>query len=75
MSDEIVTMHGGTLTIKSRVGEGTLVIISLPALEEAPGTRPDSPAPEELTALEQEPPLETEVIVADPEDGGETPSL
>ena len=75
VSDEIVTMHGGTLTIKSRVGEGTLVIISLPALEEAPGTRPDSPAPEELTALEQEPPLETEVIVADPEDGGETPSL
>lgn len=33
VTDEIVRMHGGTLTIKSRVGEGTCVIISLPSLD------------------------------------------
>lgn len=31
VADEIMTMHGGTLDIKSREGEGTTVIITLPA--------------------------------------------
>lgn len=31
VADEIVAMHGGTLDIKSREGEGTAVIITLPA--------------------------------------------
>lgn len=31
MADEIVSMHGGTLDIKSREGEGTAVMITLPA--------------------------------------------
>lgn len=32
VSDEIVGLHGGTLDISSRVGEGTLVTITLPAI-------------------------------------------
>lgn len=31
VADEIITMHGGKLNIKSREGEGTTVIITLPA--------------------------------------------
>ena len=31
MADEIVSMHGGTVDIKSREGEGTAVMITLPA--------------------------------------------
>ncbi|MCB6365690.1 HAMP domain-containing histidine kinase [Intestinibacillus massiliensis] len=33
VTDEIVTLHGGALDIRSRVGEGTAVYITLPALE------------------------------------------
>lgn len=32
VTDEIVKLHGGTLEIKSRVGEGTAVFITVPAL-------------------------------------------
>ncbi len=31
VADEIITMHGGSLDIKSREGEGTTVVITLPA--------------------------------------------
>jgi signal transduction histidine kinase len=31
VADEIMTMHGGKLELKSREGEGTTVIITLPA--------------------------------------------
>lgn len=37
VADEIVNMHGGTLDIKSREGEGTAVIITLPAKSAAQG--------------------------------------
>lgn len=37
VADEIVVMHGGTLDIKSREGEGTTVIITLPAKSAAQG--------------------------------------
>ncbi|MEG2378565.1 MAG: HAMP domain-containing sensor histidine kinase, partial [Clostridia bacterium] len=33
VSDEIVKMHGGELTIESKVGEGTCVTISLPLMK------------------------------------------
>lgn len=33
VTDEIVRMHGGTLTINSRVGEGTCVTIAIPGLD------------------------------------------
>ncbi|MGE4547918.1 MAG: ATP-binding protein [Intestinibacillus sp.] len=33
VTDEIVTLHGGSLEIRSRAGEGTAVYIILPALE------------------------------------------
>jgi signal transduction histidine kinase len=40
--DRIVTAHGGTLSIESRSGEGTVVRVFLPAgrTSEAPGVRP-----------------------------------
>lgn len=34
VADEIMTMHGGTLDIKSREGAGTTVVITLPAAKE-----------------------------------------
>ena len=34
VTDEIVKLHGGTLTITSKVGEGTAVIITVPAIED-----------------------------------------
>ena len=33
VADEIVQMHGGTLTLENAIGGGTLVTISLPAFE------------------------------------------
>lgn len=33
VTDEIVKLHGGSLTITSKVGEGTAVIITVPAIE------------------------------------------
>ncbi len=33
VTDEIVKLHGGTLEIKSRVGEGTIVVITVPAVQ------------------------------------------
>ena len=32
-SDEIVKLHGGTLTIRSKLGEGTAVFVSVPAID------------------------------------------
>jgi signal transduction histidine kinase len=40
VTDEIVKLHGGTLEIKSRVGEGTIVVITVPAVQ--PGN-PETP--------------------------------
>lgn len=34
VSDEIVKLHGGTLEIQSRPGEGTVVVITVPALRQ-----------------------------------------
>jgi signal transduction histidine kinase len=36
LSREIVTSHGGSLTIESEVGKGTLIVIALPTYQEAP---------------------------------------
>lgn len=36
VSDEIVKLHGGTLDIKSRPGDGTVVIVTIPAARQKP---------------------------------------
>ena len=33
VTDEIVKLHGGTLTIRSKLGEGTAVFVSVPAID------------------------------------------
>lgn len=50
VTDEIVRMHGGTLNIASKVGDGTVVTISLPL---ADTSRKRSEAAEQLPAAEQ----------------------
>ena len=44
VTDEIVKLHGGTLTITSKVGEGTAVVITVPAIEN-PHVEVAEPAP------------------------------
>ena len=53
VADEIVAMHGGTLTVESEVGKGTAVNISLPTCERLEG-HPELVETPEIRKLLQE---------------------
>lgn len=61
VTDEIVKLHGGSLDIKSQVGEGTLVTITLPA-----AVAPEPPEPVPVEALTDE----TALLFEQPLDDG-----
>ncbi len=61
VTDEIVKMHGGSLTITSKVGEGTVVIITVPAIED-----PHVEAPAPVLELTDVPPEVFELAAEEP---------
>ena len=57
VTDEIVKLHGGRLDITSKVGEGTMVTVAIPALEPVriEMTTVELPPEEEKTEIHTQP--------------------
>ena len=55
VADEIITMHGGSLTLDSQLGVGTTVMITLPAIEPSSKKETETVSVEVISTSEEAP--------------------